>query len=183
MRAKSIHVLACVVLLALFSTTSLTQNNTHYKDLPNFHQVNETLFRGGQPTAGGFEQLKQWGIKSVVNLRKLDERAHAEEAAAQRAGLRYFHIPLGTVGRPEHKDIEQALSVINNVANQPVFVHCRKGQDRTGVVIAAYRIAQEDWTSEQAMAEAQRHGMKLWQIGMKNYIRDFYVLRHLSKNF
>lgn len=183
MRAKSIHVLACAALLTLFSTTSLTQNNTHYKELPNFHKINETLFRGGQPTARGFEQLKVLGIKSVVNLRRLDDRAHLEAAAAQRAGLRYFHIPLGSLGRPEHKDIEQALSVINHVENQPVFVHCRKGEDRTGVVIAAYRIAQDGWTSEQAMAEAQRHGMKLWQIGMKNYIRDFYVLRYLSRNF
>ncbi len=76
--------------------------------------------------------------------------------------------------RPDDKDIEQVLATINDPENQPVLVHCKKGADRTGVVIAIYRITHNGWTSQQAKAEANRYGMKPWQLGMKDYIHDFY---------
>jgi tyrosine-protein phosphatase SIW14 len=174
MRIRSTKILVLVSALALLTSPALTQDNARYKELPNFHQVNERLFRGGQPRAGGFELLNRLGIKTVVNLRDEDEREARERGDVERAGLRYFNIPLGRLRRPKHKEIEQLLSIINNRENQPVFVHCRQGSDRTGVVIAVYRISQDGWTSEQAKAEANRYGMKPWQLSKKDYISDYY---------
>jgi tyrosine-protein phosphatase SIW14 len=179
MRTRSIRLLALVSMLALTSP-ALTQDTSPYKELPNFHRVNERLFRGGQPKPGGFERLGQLGIKTVVNLRDDDDRENQEQLDVEHAGLRYFNIPLGRLGRPEDKQIEQVLSIINNPENHPVFVHCAHGADRTGVVIAVYRISQEGWTGEQAKAEAKRYGLKPWQIGKKDYINDYY--KGLSKN-
>ncbi|MFN2514172.1 MAG: tyrosine-protein phosphatase [Pyrinomonadaceae bacterium] len=78
------------------------------------------------------------------------------------------------MGGPSDNDIDQVLATLNDAENQPVLVHCHKGADRTGVVIAIYRITHDGWTSEQAKAEANRYGMKPWQLGMKNYIDDYY---------
>ena len=173
MRIKSIRILALVSALVLITSPVLTQDS-RYKELPNFHQVNGILFRGGQPKPGGFEQLRQLGIKTVVNLRDDDDREAQEESEVKNAGLRYFNIPLGRLGRPDDKEIEGILSLINNRENQPVFIHCAHGADRTGVVIAVYRIIHDGWTSEQAKDEAKRYGLKPWQLGMKDYIRDYY---------
>jgi protein tyrosine/serine phosphatase len=48
--------------------------------------------------------------------------------------------------------IIEALKAINN-AEKPVLVHCWHGSDRTGVVVAAYRIVFENWTKEAAISE------------------------------
>jgi protein tyrosine/serine phosphatase len=73
------------------------------------------------------------------------------------------------------------LSLINAPENQPIFVHCRRGSDRTGTVIAIYRIDHDGWSSEQAKTEAKRYGMGFWVVGMKDYISDYYRRHAVSK--
>jgi len=174
MRINASRILAVGAVLTLLAAPGLAQNDTRYKELPNFHRVSEGIYRGAQPKPGGLQLLRKLGIKTIVNLRDDDSRAQDEEADARLIGLRYFNIPLGRLGRPDDKDIGQVLATINDPENQPVLVHCKKGADRTGVVIAIYRITHNGWTSQLAKAEANRYGMKPWQLGMKDYIHDFY---------
>jgi protein tyrosine/serine phosphatase len=145
-----------------------------YAELPNLHAVNARLYRGGQPREGGLRRLAALGVKTVINLRDDDERARAEGEEAKAAGLRYFNVPFGRLGRPEDAEVEHVLALIDAPENGVVFVHCAKGQDRTGTVVAVYRITRDGWTSEQAKREANRYGMKFWQRGMKDYISDYY---------
>ena len=173
------RILLSVAVLAFLASPILAQEDLRQKDLPNFHKVNGMVYRGAQPKSGGLELLRQLGIKTVVNLRDDDARAKQEEAEARKAGFQYFNFPFERLGRPHDKDLEQVLSIINNRSNQPVFVHCQHGADRTGVVIAVYRMTHDGWTSEQATAEAKRYGLKPWQLGMKDYIHDFYQ-RHTT---
>jgi tyrosine-protein phosphatase SIW14 len=179
-RNKLIHKLATVGMLVLFVPAVQPQERFEHKKLPNFHQVNNKLYRGAQPKPGDFQELANLGIKTVVNLRGKGEGVMKEEAKARSIGLRYFNIPFERAGRPHDADIEQVLSIINTPEYQPVFVHCKQGADRTGTVIAVYRIAHDGWTSKEAKAEANRYGMHPWEIGMKNYIHDFY-LRHTKQ--
>jgi hypothetical protein len=60
-------------------------------------------------------------------------------------------------------------------AGDTVFVHCRLGMDRTGVVVAAYRIAREHWANQQALAEAESLGMHWYSSGMKRFILRYRV--------
>ena len=108
-----------------------------------------------------------------INLRSSDDKATAEKIEVERIGMRYLNIPLERLGKPSDKQIKQILSLINEQENQPVFIHCHKGQDRTGTVIAIYRITNDKWSSEEAVSEAEKYGMKFWQLGMKNYIKDY----------
>ena len=168
-----------VRLLLVVSTLFLchvvyAQDNQNQKDLPNFYRVNDTLFRGGQPTPAGLKSLRRKGIKTIINLRDDDDRARAEQAEAVAEGFSYYNLPLGRYGRPSDEQVAEILSIINASANQPVFVHCHRGSDRTGTIVAIYRMDHDGWTSQQAKEEAKRLGMGFWQTQMKDYLSDYY---------
>jgi len=165
---------ALLVALAFYAHA---QNETRYAELPNFHQVNSQLYRGAQPKAGGLQILKKIGIKTIVNLRGKDEHTGAENEEARSLGLHYYNIPLPEFSSPNDSEVQQVLDIINRVENQPVFVHCRHGEDRTGTIIACYRISHDGWTAAASKKEAEQRGMSWTQVGMKRYIDTFYRQR------
>jgi protein tyrosine/serine phosphatase len=151
------------------------QKRTADKDLPNFSQVNEQLYRGGQPTEAGIKNLKEdFKIKTIIDLRGADDRAKKEENWAKEAGVKFYNVPLNNWLGPKDEKIEKILSLINDPENQPVFVHCKRGSDRTETIIAVFRITQNNYTAKQANKEAKEFGFGWWQIWMKDYIKDYY---------
>lgn len=179
MRGRARAALWLLLLLLLAAPAVPAQDNSvgsepRTRALPNFHHVNERLYRGGQPREGGLRELAALGVNTVINLRDDDARAAAEDTEARAAGLRYFNIPLGRLGRPTDEQVERALALINAPENGVVFVHCAKGQDRTGTIVAVYRLTHDHWTAVRATDEAEHYGMKFWQRGMKDYIHDYY---------
>src|SRR5262245_2326731 len=136
--------------------------------VPRFQQVGDGFFRGGQPTAKGFQELKAAGIKTVINFRVEDD----ERELVESLGMKYIHIPIAmpVLTRPWKKipnaDIDAFFRAIGDRANEPVFVHCHRGADRTGVFVGLYRIAYENWDGPRAYREAR-------QIGMRWYFRSF----------
>lgn len=161
--------------------TERTSRTSRYEELPNFHQVTAQLYRGAQPRRDGIKQLAALGIKTVINLRAADDDARTEERAAVALGLRYFNVPMSDFGRPTDAQVERVMQIIDAPENQPVFVHCKRGADRTGTIFAVYRITHDGWTSGQAKAEANRYGMRPWQFEMKDYITDYYTARTGTK--
>lgn len=163
-----------ILAIQFFVATGLAQSlEPRYPELPNFHQVNQGLYRGAQPRPAGIERLAALGVKTILNLRAADERSRAEEREARAVGLRYYNIAMEGLDRPSDEQIQRALALINDEANQPVFVHCKRGADRTGTVIAIYRIAHDGWSGEEALREAKHYGMSWMEFGMKDYIKDY----------
>lgn len=179
-------VTGALLLLALLTPIAYAQQardgGRRHDELPNFHRVSERLYRGAQPRKGGITRLAALGVNTIINLRDDDERAVAEEREAQSAGLRYYNVPFKRLGRPTDSQIERVLSLIEAPENGVVFVHCGRGANRTGTVVAIYRISHDGWTSREAQREAKRYGMKFWQHGMKDYISDYYRDRPLRLN-
>jgi tyrosine-protein phosphatase SIW14 len=166
------------VLVVVWTCDVLAQSEARYYELPNFHAVNSQLYRGAQPRAGGLQTLKKLGIKTILNLRGENERTQAEGAEARTLGLRYYNVPLPEFSAPKDKKVQQALDIINTAEYQPVFVHCRHGEDRTGTIIACYRISHDGWTAAEARREAEKRGMSWTQLGMKRYVDKVYRERH-----
>jgi uncharacterized protein (TIGR01244 family) len=141
--------------------------------VPNFHQVDEHLYRGAQPSAEGFRNLARLGIKTVIDLREPGDRAHTEEKIVTADGMRYIHLPLNGYHAPSEDQITQLLGLLNNRDGGPVFIHCRRGADRTGTVVACYRISRQNWTNDKALAEARQYGMSWTEWSMQDFVRHF----------
>ena len=132
------------------------------------------VIRGGQPTDEGWASLAGLGVKTVIDLRRESEHStDAEKQAVEAAGMRYLSVPMNGIVAPEEEDVAKVLAVLNS--NQPVFVHCKEGKDRTGTVIACYRMGHDGWQSRAALEEAESHGMHWFEVGMKQYIRNYQV--------
>lgn len=141
-----------------------------------FEQVAPGLYRGGQPTATGFGFLKWRGIRTIINLRvELDERARVEAW-----GFKYVYIPLDAGDPIPERAIKTFFSTVNDPANQPVFVHCQRGSDRTGVMVGLFRIAMQGWDAERAYEEARGLGMRWWRRGLKRQLYEFAAKRDSS---
>ena len=162
-----------VVALILLSATAFAQDSTAPADLPRFQQVNEKLYRGGQPRQNGISKLRELGINTVINLRGASDRTRAEEADVRAAGMNYFNVALPNWGRPQHARVARILEFISAPENGRVFIHCKDGVDRTGTIVAIYRMTQDGWSSTQALAEAESLGMRRTQVWMRDYAKDY----------
>ena len=141
--------------------------------IPNFHKVNDHIFRGGQPSPDSWHSLAKLGVKTVIDLRREDEHSTAAEAqAVAAAGMNYFNVPMKGVVSPTNEQIATVLALLNS--EDVVFVHCKRGADRTGTVVACYRIKYDQWDRKQALNEAKSLGMAWTQLGLKQYIMMFH---------
>jgi tyrosine-protein phosphatase SIW14 len=130
--------------------------NTPALRIDNFGRVDAALYRGAQPEGRDYEDLKKLGVKTIVNLTS-DDAEPNEKASAESAGMAYVQIPMTTHTAPTSAQLAQFLSIVNDPASQPVYVHCVGGRHRTGVMTAAYRMTHEGWSGEQAFKEMKQY--------------------------
>jgi protein tyrosine phosphatase (PTP) superfamily phosphohydrolase (DUF442 family) len=126
-----------------------------YVGLPGFAEVSPELFRGGQPGVDGLEALKKMGVAIIVDMR--GSRSEHEEAAIRKLGMRYVSIPWHCPF-PNDEAFARFLRLIQENRGKKVFVHCRLGDDRTGLAVAVYRMADEGWSADEAMSEMKEFG-------------------------
>ena len=133
-----------------------------HQGLPNLFQVSPVLYRSAQPTAEGLNLLNQnlavsYGlpkeIKTVVNLRNNE----GDGALVVPTGVRYEQIPFDT-WQVKETDVVRFLKIVRNPNNQPVLLHCKHGADRTGMMTAIYRIVEQGWRKQDAIAEMAQGG-------------------------
>ena len=127
----------------------------HYVGLPNFAEVSPNLFRGGQPGVDGLEALKKMGVSLVIDMR--GTKSSHEQLAIRKLGMEYIAIPWHCPF-PSDAIFARFLRVLREHPKKKVFVHCRLGDDRTGMAIAAYRMANEGWTADEALNEMEEFG-------------------------
>jgi len=147
----------------------------HIAGIHNAGKVNEVLYRGAQPHAESFRQLKDLGVTTIVDLRgEGHDQIAWERKETEALGLRFVHIPVSGWSPPKDEQVAQFLSLFRSDVPQRVFVHCRFGDDRTGVFVATYRMALEKWPPEEAMKEMYFFGFNgFWHPAMKAFIREF----------
>jgi protein tyrosine/serine phosphatase len=140
---------------------------------PRVYRVDDNVYRGKQPKKEDIPKLAGMGIKTVLDLRERFEHKPWERGAVEAAGMQYVRIGLPGTLEPTAREIDKILAVLEDSARGPVFIHCRRGADRTGLVIACYRIAHDHWTNAQALQEAREQGLSRFEILMRRYIEHY----------
>jgi protein-tyrosine phosphatase len=158
----------------LFGITALaTCGSAQITGVTNFYQVDDHVFRGAQPTTAGFHSLAKLGVKTVIDLRETDTRSALEKKTVEAIGMRYINIPMFGMSAPSSADVEKVLAILRDPAAGPVFVHCRRGADRTGTVVACYRISHDGWNNAKALREAKADGMSWIEVAMQRYVMHY----------
>ena len=152
--------------------TVVIRSSEHLYNLPglgNAGRVAPGVYRGEQPGPGGYATLKQLGIKTVIDLRT----SESEKAQVEAAGMRAIAVPIEMTRKGLKEKVDQVVALMADPANQPVYVHCRHGQDRTGIVVAAYRMTLDNWSLKDVEAEMQSFGFNDVWVNFKKFIRSY----------
>jgi tyrosine-protein phosphatase SIW14 len=139
-------------------------------------KINDYLYRGAQPSGKGLKELRALHIDTIVDLRGefrfsllKRERKHAKAL-----GIQVVSIPGNGWSAPNDKEVAEFFSLVRKQPRRRIFIHCWLGGDRVGLFVAAYRIAFDGWTPDQAIQEMhQFHFKSHWHPGMARYVRGF----------
>lgn len=188
-------VTTAIVLLAL-AVQSLAQNNTQGNSqarnseqpkpfskikIDNFGCINENFYRGAQPDEEDFQALSEMGIKTIIDLRSGGRKTAKGQAEA--VGLKYIRLPMSDTNEPPDELVQEFLKIASDPANQPIFVHCKGGRHRTGLVTAIYRIERDGWTATDAVKEMKQFDFN-YGFGhgdLKDYVVDYYANKEQGK--
>lgn len=149
-------------------------------DVDNFSKVSDGIYRGARPSFSAIPSLAVVKMKTIIDLQGGDAdiplfgwlmkdfepgektwMINKERALSTQLGFQFFNFPLSSIKNVtaiEEKWIQQTLSVMADPQNQPVYVHCEHGTDRTGLVIALYRVFYEGWSADEAHEEMMNMG-------------------------
>jgi len=132
--------------------------------------------RGAQPSAQGLAELKKLGVTTIVDLRGNHGPVARERAIVESLGMRFVDIPVSVWSPPANAQVAEFLKLFQQGGTQKIFVHCYYGSDRTGVMVAAYRMADQNWTADQAVEEMYSFGFHYhWYPAMRSYVLRFPV--------
>jgi len=135
----------------------------------NLHRISPMLYRSEQPTAAGFKNLEKLGIRTVINLRWFnndDEEAAGTLLRTERVKILTWDI--------DDDHVVSVMRMLKDPANGPYLIHCQHGADRTGLMSAMYRILEQGWTPEDALAELTDGGYgyhSMWKNILK-YVKS-----------
>lgn len=163
MKMKGIAIMGMIAFAGFPTAYGAETSSTHrpaqwaepmeMKGVPNLHQVSDRLYRSAQPSAEGMKNLKAMGIETIVNLRSF----HSDRDKIAGTGLAYEHIYM-KAWHPEEEDAVRFLQIVTHPKRTPVLVHCQHGADRTGTMVALYRVAVQGWNKEEAIKEMIQGG-------------------------
>jgi len=141
--------------------------------VPRYSVVDDHVSRGGQPTGEGFRSLTAAGVRTVIDLQEKGERSKDEKHLVEALGMKYINVPMHGMKTPDDKQISKVLKVLEDEKAAPVFIHCKRGADRTGLAIACYRIDHARWGNREALDEARDRGMYWYQFPLQRYIMSY----------
>ncbi len=164
----------------ILSICPLAASDVYAPHVRHFAEVDDAIYRGGEPSEAALRELAALHVKLVIDLREKGAGTKQEKAEVEALGMQYRNIPLPSLAAPGVKQIDAVLALLSNQADLPVFVHCWRGKDRTGTVVACYRIRYDGWTNKEALREASHHGLSYAERGMRSFILHFPAMNPLA---
>lgn len=141
-------------------------------EVPEFHAVSPGIYRGGRASAAGLAELAKLGVKTIVNLENEPEFVEREERIAKLLNIRFISKPMSGFFTPSDRNVSEILALLADPQNYPLFVHCKHGQDRTGLIVGLHRVLHEGWDSERAYQEMWNYNFHTFILfPLYNYFR------------
>lgn len=180
--------LAIRTVLTLLVTTAMMVSLTVLPTQSREGQASPILYWGKNPDEAKMRQLKALGVKSLICLRT--NPRHKDEEFAESIGLNWFHVKTGVMKKPSRVEMEKFMSIVGKPENQPVYIFCVGGRDRTSFYLELYRMAFEGWDIKQVRAELKCHELRRkWPVfwlyddvldDNSEWIKDYVALHHLK---
>lgn len=164
-----------VVLLSTLTAASVTQRDSSKIGIKNFGCINENFYRGAQPRERDYADLFAAGVKTVIDLQQDGEAS--EQRLVEDAGMKFYRIGLSDSSWPTPEKAAQFLKLVNDPANQPVFIHCHGGKHRAGVMTAIYRMTHDGWSADRAYTEMKKYDFEsgFGHSALRAYVYDYYT--------
>jgi protein tyrosine/serine phosphatase len=158
-------------LLAAFAGTSFNPSlGVAAPELTRVREVTAGIFRGSQPEElADMVRLSRLGVRTVYSLVTDDEDVEREARFARSLGIRFISVPMSPLLTPKDETVDFLLAEIQDPRNQPVYLHCRHGKDRTGLIFGLYRVEVQGWTPQQAFLEMREIGFSRWLFALERY--------------
>lgn len=149
--------------------------------IKNFHQVADGIYRGARPSREGLKVLSQVGFKTVLSFRWRKAPIAVERMHVEELGMKFINIPLNYWSLPNQQEIDAFLKIVDDERHYPIFVHCFHGADRTGLLMAIYRVVRCGWSFPDAYSEmvacgfhrfrTQHYKWHLWRLARRAVAR------------
>ncbi len=160
------------------------------EDICNFHKVNSQVYRGGRPDPSAYPKLERLGVRTILSLEESGQAAKECDALARfnstlkpenRIDFVSFPITPMQISRAGLSDeqVERLFQLIQK-ARKPVFIHCYYGRDRTGAIIALYRMALEGVPYDKAYEEAVHYKFSPEDAGLLKTLKRYKNPKRLS---
>lgn len=176
MKSRCSFLVVMILALSVFVLAGVPLDKTKPEvGVKNFGRINQNYFRGAQPKGWDYVSLAQLGIKTVIDLQH--DGNPTEKGLVEAKGMNFFRIGMWDNRKPTLEQVAEFLKIVNNPANQPVFIHCKGGRHRTGVMTAVYRMTHDGWTVEQAYVEMKQYdfGYGFGHGPLKEFAYEYYA--------
>lgn len=178
MKTNVLHFCAAILVAMSAAATSATAQESSSTEFPtvkigNFGKMDDRLYRGAQPEKDDYAALAELGIKTVIDLR--NDPTDYEKSAVEALGMKYVNIPMSGWKYAEDEDVAKFMSIMNDPETGTVYVHCKAGKHRTGLVGAVYRFNKYGWDYDQAYKEMKKFNYTSWPVhfNIKSYVKNY----------
>ncbi len=155
-------------------TLSYSDEKLAIDGVANLGRVNPRLYRGGQPSEAGFVSLKRLGVDQIVSFTIGDQSIADESRRVRALGMSYLSLPWSATREPTADQVATFLALFRQYPGRTIFVHCWQGADRTGVMVALYRITFDHWSAAHALDEMKAfHYHVLFHPHLQRYVERF----------
>lgn len=164
----------------IFIISLLVSCGAQGSEIPNFHYVDHGIYRSGILTKENLSELQNFGIRSIISMKTNPQEVKEEREYAKANGMAFVHIPIFILyfGDYEKNKFWQVYKAMRTLP-KPVLVHCSRGSDRTGIIIAMHRILDDGWSFNKARREMYERGFNPFFSFWESFLKDLKFTKDL----